>query len=449
MKSIINKIVFSVFVLTVVFAFNACNNNKHSEGDGHNHGTEEETATDEHGEENVAVLTDEQMKAVGVEIGMIEQKQLSATLKANGALRVPNSNKANATSMFGGVIKTLKVEIGDNVKKGQVIATISNPQFIQLQEEYLSIDARIAFAEQELARQRELNEGNVGAKKNLQSATTEVNTLRTRKASLSQQIQMMGINPASLSNSSLKSSLVVTSPISGTISDVFAKIGSYVDVSSPIAEIIENTALHLDLQVYEKDIPLIKIGQKMDFVVTNSPNKTYTAEVYSIGSSFSGGSKTIAVHSRIIGDKTGLIDGMNITGIVSLDDVLSPAVPNEAIVEADGKYYIFLVKEQAEESHDHNEGEPHEHKEGEPHDHKEGEPHDHKEDEPHDHSSHDHNSENGTRFERMEVAKGASQLGYTAITPVNEIPHGTHIVVKGAFFVNAKMDDSGEHAHAH
>jgi len=419
MKRIINNIVFSVLVLVAFFAFNACTNN-HKEGDGHNHGTEAETTTDEHEEEeeNVAVLTDEQMKAVGIEIGSIEQKQLSATLKANGALRVPNSNKANATSLFGGVIKSLNVEIGDFVRKGQVIATISNPQFIQLQEEYLSINSRIEFAEQEVARQRELNEGNAGAKKNLQSATTELNTLRTRKASLQQQIQMMGINPASLSNSNLKSSLVVTSPISGTVSNVFAKIGSYVDVSSPIAEIIENTALHLDLQVYEKDIPLIKIGQKIDFVVTNNPNKTYSAEVYSIGSSFSGESKTIAVHSKITGDKAGLIDGMSITGMVSLDDVLSTAVPNDAIVNADGKYYIFLVKEQEEK------------------------PHDHKEDE-----AHDHGSEKGTQFVRMEVVKGATQLGYTAITPVSEIPHGAHIVVKGAFFVNAKMNDSGEHAH--
>jgi RND family efflux transporter MFP subunit len=423
MKRIINNIVFSVLVLVAFFAFNACTNN-HKEGDGHNHGTEAETTTDEHEEEeeNVAVLTDEQMKAVGIEIGSIEQKQLSATLKANGALRVPNSSKANATSLFGGVIKSLNVEIGDFVRKGQVIATISNPQFIQLQEEYLSINSRIEFAEQEVARQRELNEGNAGAKKNLQSATTELNTLRTRKASLQQQIQMMGINPASLSNSNLKSSLVVTSPISGTVSNVFAKIGSYVDVSSPIAEIIENTALHLDLQVYEKDIPLIKIGQKIDFVVTNNPNKTYSAEVYSIGSSFSGESKTIAVHSKITGDKAGLIDGMSITGMVSLDDVLSTAVPNDAIVNADGKYYIFLVKEREEEAHDHKEGEAHDH---------------------------NHGSEKGTQFVRMEVVKGATQLGYTAITPVSEIPHGAHIVVKGAFFVNAKMDDSGEHAHAH
>jgi hypothetical protein len=49
----------------------------------------------------------------------------------------------------------------------------------------------------------------------------------------------------------------------------------------------------------------------------------------------------------------------------------------------------------------------------------------------------------------VEVVKGASQLGYTAITPVSETPQGTHIVVKGAFFVNAKMDDTGEDGHGH
>lgn len=417
MKRNINKLFFGVLIAGALISFYACTNN-HKERDGHNHDTPSETSSDEHEEENAVTLTDEQIKTVGIEIGSIEQKQLSATMKANGFLRVPNTNKANATSLFGGIIKTLNVEIGDYVKKGQAIATISNPQFIQLQEEYLTINSGIVFAEQELTRQRDLNEGNVGAKKNLQSATTELNTLRTRKASLQQQIQMMGINPASLSNSTLKSSLIVTSPINGIVSDVFAKIGSYVDVSSPIAELVENSALHLDLQVFEKDVPLIKVGQKIDFIVTNSPNKRYTAEVYNIGSSFNSNSKTIAVHSKVIGDKTGLIDGMNITGMVNLDGALNPSVPNDAIVSADGKYYIFLVKEQEEEPHDHIEGE-----------------------------SHDHSSEKGTHFEKIEVMKGATELGYTAITPVNEIAEGTHVVVKGAFFVNAKLSNTGGHEH--
>ena len=320
-------------MIVVLLAFSACKNdkqvaeNKSSEtkaGGKAEANSEEEMPT-------IATLSQEQIKIVGIQLGTIEQKELTATIKANGNLKVPNNNKGNATSLYGGVIKMLNVQIGDYVKKGQVIATIANPQFIQLQEEYLSTASKISFAEQELARQKELNEGNAGAKKNLQSATAELNSLRTRRASLQQQIQLMGINPGSVSNSNLKSALVVTSPLNGTVSNVFAKIGSYVDVSSPVIEIVDNSSLHLDLQVFEKDLPKIKVGQIIHFTLTNNPTTVYDATVFSIGSSFENESKTIAVHCRVKGNKNGLIDGMNITGIVSLDNITTPAVPNDAM----------------------------------------------------------------------------------------------------------------------
>ena len=64
------------------------------------------------------------------------------------------------------------------------IATIENPQFVQLQEEYITIDSRITLAQQEQNRQQELNQGNTGALKNLQTATADLNALMARKASL-------------------------------------------------------------------------------------------------------------------------------------------------------------------------------------------------------------------------------------------------------------------------
>lgn len=382
------------FTLVVLALLNGCGQ-KHSEDDGHGHG---EAAEATEAPATIASLTPEQIKSVGITLGRIENKQLTAAIKANGALRVPNNNKANATSLYGGVIKTLKVQLGDYVRKGQVIATIENPQFVQLQEEYLTIGSRITLAIQEMERQKELNENNAGALKNLQNATTELSTLRARKASLQRQIQLMGINPAGISLSNLKSALTVVSPVSGTVSNEFAKIGSYVDVSSPVVEIVDNGLLHLDLQVFERDLPHVKIGQVVNFTLTNNPKITYTAKVFNIGSSFENESKTVAVHCTVIGNKTGLIDGMNITAMVSVKNVEVPAVPNEAIVEADGKFYIFV---------------------------------------------HGKNM----NFEKIEVVKGVSELGYTAITPVAEIPEDTRVVTRGAFFINAKMSNTGGHEH--
>ena len=155
-------------------------------------------STHEEAPQTIASLTEEQIKAVGITLGKVEMKELTSTIKANGALRVPNNNKATVTSLYGGVIKTLNVQIGDYIKKGQVIATISNPEYIQLQEQYLTVNNRIIFAEQEYRRQKELFDNDAGAKKNLQSSDAELKTLRTQRASLLRQLQMMGINPGKI-----------------------------------------------------------------------------------------------------------------------------------------------------------------------------------------------------------------------------------------------------------
>ena len=393
----------------------------------------EEGHSDEHENPNMATLTEKQIQSIGVELGVIEQKQLTASVKASGMLKVPNQSQATVNSIYSGVIKSLLVQPGNLVRKGQTIATIANPEFIQAQSQYLGVNAKITFAELEVKRQKELNEGNAGALKNLQSAEAELRTLRTLKSTLAQQIQLMGINPASLSNGKLVSVLAVTSPINGVVSNVNVKIGSYIDVTTTVAEIVDNSQLHLDLFVYEKDLPKLKNNQTIHFTITNNPGKEYDAQIYSMGSSFEGESKAVTVHAKVEGDKTGLIDGMNVTAVISLEQTTVPAVPNEAIVTVDGQDYIFMLTDGHSEDEHKNEGkdsvqqnskDPHEHKEGEKLE-----------------------EEKGKTFERIPVAKGKTDVGYTEITLLREIPKDAKIVIKGAFFVSAKMTNTEGHEH--
>ena len=348
---------------------------------------------------NEVTLTRDQARLIELQFGKIEKRKLSSDVKANGALRVPNGHKGIVTALFGGVIQTLNVEYGAYVRKGQLIATISNPQFIQSQEEYLLIKNKTNLAELELKRQQELDEGNAGIKRDLQLATTELNNLRARQASLREQLKLMGIQPDDISTSKLKSMLELRAPISGIVKDVFAKIGSYVDVSSPIAEIVDNNGLHLDLHVYEKDLPHLKVGQSINFTITNNPVEIYKARIFNIGSSFEDDSKTISVHCDVIGNKVGLIDGMSVRAFISMDDIFANTLPNDAVVESEGKFYIFTEK---------------------------------------------NSNDQEITFTRIEVIKGASEMGYTEITPVFSLPENANIVIKGAFFINAKMVNTGE-----
>ena len=396
----------------------------------------EEKHEDENSEPGTTSLTQEQMKAIGVELGVIEDKELTSSLKATGVLRVPNQNKASINSIYSGVVKSLLVQPGSKVYKGQTIATIGNPDFIQAQSEYLNVNTKITLAELEVKRQKELNAGNAGALKNLQAAETELRTLRNLKSTLAQQIQLMGINPARLSSGKLISVLAVISPINGVVSDVKVKMGSYVDVTTPVAEVVDNSQLHLDLSVYEKDLPVLKNNQLIHFTLTNNPGKEYDAQIFSLGSSFEGESKAVSVHAKVMGDKTGLIDGMNVTAIISLEKANVPAIPTDAIVTIQGQDYIFIVTDKKEEAHNNEDGKDSvKQNENADHDHNE--------------KSAPHDKKKSITFKMIPVAKGTTEVGYTQITLLKEIPMDARIVVKGAFFVMAQLTNAGEGEHAH
>lgn len=411
---------YILYFLMLPLAVASCNSKEASK-------SQVTTKEDDDHEEVVTIteLTDEQIKTVGIELGTIEMMNISNSAKINGNLRVPNNNKAIVAAVFGGVIHTVNVQEGDYVKKGQVIASISNPEYISTQEQYLMIKNQIAYAEQEYERQQELFNNDAGAKKNLQSAATQLKDLRTQLASLTKRLQMMSINVNTISNSNIRNGMTLVAPISGIVSNITAQIGAYVDVSSHVAEIIDNSAIHLDLQVFEKDIPEIKVGQLVNFNLTNNPSKMYSAKVYKIGSSFENDSKTISVHCNIEGDKAGLIDGMSVVGRINLAENMVMAVPTTAIVDVDGKSYIFIKtdKELEEKPHVHAEGEEHSHDEE------------------------DKVNDKNLKLEKVEIAKGSSDFGFTAITPIVDLPKKTIVVIKGSFFVNAKMSNTGEHEH--
>lgn len=426
-------IIISITAVTVFLL--SCGSKKEEENKSEEKQNSEEHH-DEHENPSTAMLTAEQIKSIKIELGGIEKKQLTASLKANGILQVPNQNKASVTALLGGVVKSILVQTGNSVNKGQVIATIANTSFITMQEEFLNVSSKTALSELEVARQKELQAGNAGALKNLQSAESELKTLKARKMSLQKQLELIGINANSLTSENLQSVINIISPINGIVSNVLINMGSFVDANNPIAEIVDNTQLHLDLYVYEKDLPKMKVGQTIHFTLTNNAGKEYDADVYAISNTFEESTKAIAVHAVVKGDKTGLIDGMSISALVSLENANVDAVPTNAIINHDGQDFIFVVTDAHKEEEHHAEGDKEKHDEH-GHKHEEGEK-----------KENEHTEEEGTTFEKIPVRKGTTDVGYSEITLLKEIPANSKVVVNGAFFILAKMNNKGE-GHAH
>ncbi|MCF8238891.1 MAG: efflux RND transporter periplasmic adaptor subunit [Saprospiraceae bacterium] len=415
---------YSHFLMVIgLFLWAGCQpvaNDDHADAFAHDHHTD--AAHDhEDGMDNSVGLTVEQMKSINLKVGPIEHRNLSSSIKASGYLNVPSQNKATVNSLFAGVVDRIFVRPGSMVTKGQALATLVSPEFIPIQEEYLALQPKIKLARSEVERQRELSKGNAGSQKNLQMAEATLEGFRIRRAALGRQLTLMGIDISALTPENLSSTVTVRSPIRGSVGNVMVNMGAHVGASTVVAEVIDNSRLHLDLFVYEKDLPHVKKGQSIQFILTNQPGKSYQAEVFSIGTTFESESKTIAVHSVVKGDINGLIEGMSVTAQLNVKDERVPSLPSTAIANHDGMDYVFMVqKKNPEHSHDEDE-------------------------KGHAHPAHDADP---YMFERIPVKKGVSELGYTAVTLLSEAPDSARFVTEGSFFLLSKMTNAGE-AHQH
>ena len=372
-------------------------------------------------------LNEAQYVSAGIELGDFVPKNLSEVINANGYTKLPPQNQADVSVFVSGIVKSIAVIEGQNVRKGQVIAMVESPEFTRIQQDYLTSKSNLEFLRLEYERQRILSEEEVSAKKVFQKTKAEFDIEKSRFASLTKQLQTMNINP----NKGAISSVPVVAPISGSITEVNIKIGTTVSPGQALVNIVDNSQLHVDLLVYEKDLQKVKTGQHVRFVLTNQDNTEIKGKIFSVGKAFENETKSVAVHADIENENQQLIPGMYVNALIDVGANRVKALPLEAIVKAEGREFIFIL----EGIHD-------EVSTDKPHDEQEG----HAYDDGHQHKK----PEKRYHFQRIEVKTGTAQLGFLQVTPVQELAVDAKIVTKGAYYIQShllKNEGGGGHNH--
>ncbi|BES59933.1 efflux RND transporter periplasmic adaptor subunit [Dysgonomonas capnocytophagoides] len=366
--------------------------------------TEQEQEQDH--DEGVEV-TEAQLNTVGIKLGKIEKRELANIIRVNGEMNLAPQKKAEITSLIGGIIRQILVNEGSNVSKGQTVAYLENTAIVELQKNYLTSKKEAFVAEQEYNRQKELAEQGAGVQKVLQQASANYEISKAQLTGLEKQLLQLSISPSQVSSGNMVTRIPVKSPIAGTVNKINISTGSYVDIQASLMNISDNSQMHCDVKVFEKDINKVKLGQEVDLSLTNQPGTSLKGVVYEINKSFEDDTKAIKVHLEIKDrNNLHLVPGMYVTGLINIGKEKTEAVPNDAIISNEGKKYILVLQ----------------------------------------------NEENGTEgkifhFKQEEVITGTSELGYTQITPVKKIEEDATIVISNAFYIASMTADHGEHAH--
>lgn len=372
----------------------------------------EETSQEEAGgtaaveeEQEALTLSREQMETVGIVTGPITERNLTAVVKANGQLSVPPQNKADVSLLLGGTISKISVLEGQQVKRGQLLANVNNQDLIKIQQDYLAAKNSFTYVEQEFDRQNQLRAAGAGTGKSFQVAQANLNTERSRITAYESQLKQLGIAPGQISNGNIVSDFPVRSPISGTVGTITANLGAFVQPGTSIMEVIDNSRIYCDLTVFEKDLMKVKVGQKVNFQLTNQQEQQISGTINGINKSFTNESKGVIVHAIINNAQSkNLIPGMYVTALISTGSQLTPAVPSDAVIREQGKSFIYVADSEKKD--------------------KEGKV--------------------MVSFKKVEIIPGVSELGNVQIKPIEELAPDAKIVLKGAFYLQSKASGGEE-----
>jgi len=365
---------------------------------------------DAHENESVVELTDAQLAQTEINIGKVEKRKIGHEITVNGLIDVPPQGNISVTVPYGGFLKYTAMLPGSRLKKGKVVATVENPEFIEFQRDYLEALANNEYLKADFERQQTLNDEEVTSTKVFQKAKSSYLTNKANIQALESKLQLIGINPSNVKNGKISSVVNIYSPINGIVRDVYINTGKYFNPQDVLMDITDASDLHVELKVYEDDIPLIRIGQRIRFRLANAPNKWMEAEVFLIGNNVRN-DRSITIHGHLKEENEALLPGMFVNANIEVEALAQYAVPEEAIVRFEGKHYIYKSLGKR----------------------KEGE-----------HMMND--------FEMVEIIKGFEEEGFVAFTFEDKSEDITKmdIVLKDAFTLLAKAKNSEEEGgHGH
>lgn len=355
-------------------------------------------------------LTPAQYKVAAIVLGQVSYRSLNTNLKVNGMFDVPAQNMVSVSVPVGGYIRKIQLEPGMAIRKGQPLVILENPEYIQLQQDYLDTKAKLGYADLEFARQQELSRENVNALKVFQQVKANRQSLQAQLAGLHQRLVMIHIDPTNLTPDRLTRTISIPSPVSGFVTDVPVNNGRFVNPSDVLVQLTDISHMHVRLNIFEKDITHIHTGQKIRFALgdeTSSQSNAFPhrGDIFLIGKSIAN-DRTIAVLAHPDDYSKDYIPGGYISAQIAINTQQLPTLPEAAVVRFGGKTYIYILDRKPTG-----------------------------------------NQEEAANylFRQVEVQTGIREGGFVAVTiPDGVDPAKTPIVVGGAYNLLAKLNNAEE-----
>lgn len=302
-------------------------------------GVEESAVVDSDNSNELISLSSAQRAQAGIVVDTLQRRLLSGSILLQGKVEAPPQNLVSVSVPLGGYLKSTDLLPGAKIFKGQKLAVLEDPAYIQLQQDYLMGKIKLKQLESEFQRQKELMEGKAISEKSFKQTESEFLAQKVQVKALAEKLALIGIRSETLTDDNLSRSLVLNSPITGFVAKVNANIGKYLSPGEILFELVDVSDIHLSLQVFERDLQQISVGQKIAAYTSHNPVKKYPGEIIAYGHSLDEDKSTV-VHCHFDSYNPELVPGMFMSAEISLKSSIVNCLPDEAIIHSGELHYL-------------------------------------------------------------------------------------------------------------
>mgnify|MGYP001037784182 FL=1 len=339
---------FTVSILLSAFStsLSSCSSNSERDGSVNEVSMEENTM-------ETFEITEQQFTSSVMKMGQLEVKPFHDLVKANGMFDVPPENRASVSSYFGGTVKSIQLLPGEKVEKGQILFVLENPDFVQLQQEYLEAKSQLHYLESDYERQKNLVKDSVTSKKNFLKAESDFLSTQVKVESIGKKLMLMNISPSNLTFETIRSSISIPSPITGYITKININLGELLNPAETAISLVNTDHLHLEINIFEKDLSSVKIGQHILFNIQNGSEMDYEATVHLVNKTIDPENRTIGIHGHLIDESLNdlFTPGMYLEARIEVSSDSVQALPEATVVDMENKYYVLVLEQQTNENY--------------------------------------------------------------------------------------------------
>lgn len=330
--------IVGALVLDHVFHDHAEGEHEHEEGE---HGEGEREGQHEEGH---VKLSPEARQNAKLEVKKAGPAKISVTLSLPGELTLNADAVAHVTPRVAGTVREVKKNLGDLVKKGEVLAILDSRDLAEMQREVMAAKERLTLVESELRRQEALFKEKIGAEKDYVSAKQAYAEARIEWSSASQKLA------AAAGTGGRGTGYALIAPLDGTVVEKHANVGEVMKEDTQAFIVADLTHVWVDVTVYAKDLPRVAVGQRAR-VRAEGLDSPAEGTINYLGAIV--GEQTRSAHARVVLTNPGAAwrPGLFVTADVAIDEAEVPVgVEDAAIQTVEGKDVVFVEEGDAFEA---------------------------------------------------------------------------------------------------